>query len=43
MKQNLNSCYQDKQLIFLVTGFLLGVVSYVVIERLLNNKKEDKK
>ena len=36
-------CYQDKQLIFLVVGFILGILAYIVVERLLNNKKEEDK
>ena len=40
-----NNCYEDKQLIFLIVGFLLGIISYIVVERLLKNNKdlEDKK
>ena len=38
----LKNCYQDKQLLFLVVGFILGILSYVVIEKLLEQNKKDK-
>ena len=41
MKNN-NNCYQDKQLIFLLVGFLLGIISYIVIERLINKNIKNK-
>ena len=34
------SCYKEEKFIYLIVGFLLGVLSYLIVERILRKSEE---
>lgn len=46
MKKNiqgpcLSHCYKDEKLLYLVVGFILGIIAYAMVERILVKPKDN--